>query len=172
MKRFVNIFDLDCTLIDSSHRLNEFGDVSQGIDLDYWIKNSTYDKIMQDKLLPLVHLFKEFQKTEFTNIAVTAREMLLPDYEFLKMHGLDFTMILHRGSSTELDHVLKEKHLMDLFESGDYLPFLAFDDKPENLEVFEKFGFKCHNALDLNKKLSGIDVPCSHKKFNEDSPDR
>lgn len=172
MRRFVNIFDLDCTLIDSSHRLNEYGDVSLGIDLEYWIENSTYDRIMDDRLLPLVNLFREFQKTEFTNIAVTAREMRIADYEFLKKHGLEFTMILHRGSSNELDHVLKEQHLIELFESGDYLPFMAFDDKPENLEVFEKFGFKCFNALEINMKLSGLEVPCSHKKFLNKGPDR
>lgn len=163
MKQLVNIFDLDCTLIDSSHRINEFGDPSKGIDIDYWIENSTYETVMKDKLLPLSNLFYEFNKTEFTNIAVTAREMFAADYEYLEKHGLHFHMILHREDSKELDHVLKKKKLQELFDSGNYIPFLAFDDKKSNLDIFEKFGFKCFDALEFNQMISGEDVPCSHK---------
>lgn len=150
----VNIFDLDFTLIDSSHRINVHGDASLGVDMDYWIKNSTYESVMNDKLLPLCNLFYEFDKTEFTNIAVTAREMFAVDFEFLEKHKLHFSMILHRGNSKELDHILKEKKLQELFDSGDYVPFLAFDDKEENLDVFKRFGFKCFNAKDFNAILS------------------
>jgi hypothetical protein len=154
MKHLVNVFDLDCTLIDSTHRINQYGDKTKGVDLEYWIENCTYDKVMNDTLLPLTELFYEFNKTNFTNIAVTAREMFAADYEFLEMHGLHFHMILHRENSTELDHVLKEKKLEELFRSGNYVPFLAFDDKDENLEVFEKFGFKCFNAITMNSLIS------------------
>ena len=154
MKQLVNIFDLDYTLIDSSHRINAAGDYDQGIDFDFWFAHSSYDDIMQDKLLPLADLFYEFNKTEFTNIAVTAREMLAADFEYLEHHGLHFHMVLHREDSKELDHVLKEKKLQELFDSGDYVPFLAFDDKDDNLVVFEKFGFKCFNALEFNKMLT------------------
>lgn len=163
MKQLVNIFDLDCTLIDSSHRINAEGDPSLGVDMDYWLANSTYEKVMQDKLLPLANLFYEMDKTEFTNIAVTAREMFAADFEYLEKHKLHFHMVLHRGDSRELDHVLKEKKLQELFDSGEYIPFLAFDDKEENLRIFEKFGFKCFNALTFNKMISGEDVPCSHR---------
>jgi len=162
MQQLVNIFDLDCTLIDSSHRINEFGDFTQGIDIDYWIENSTLENVMKDKLLPLVDLFYEFNKTNFTNIAVTAREMFAADYEFLEKHGLHFHMVLHREDSKELDHILKEKKLQELFDSGDYIPFLAFDDKESNLDIFRKFGFKCFNALEMNKQISGEDVSCAH----------
>lgn len=164
--RFVNVFDLDCTLIDSSHRINSTGKVEDGLDLDYWIDNSTPDRIMQDTLLPLVDVFREFKKTGFTNIAVTAREMTSGDYEFLKYHDLHFDMILHRGNSKELDHVLKAQKLDTLFNETDLKPFLAFDDKGENLEIFKQFGFTCINALEINKvMLCGKDVPCSHKEF-------
>jgi len=163
MQQFVNIFDLDCTLIDSSHRINSEGDYTQGLDLDYWIDNCVEEQIMKDKLLPLVDLFNEFKKTDFTNIAVTAREMNIYDFEFLKKHGLHFDVVLHRENSNELDHVLKEQKLEELFSSGKYFPFLAFDDKEDNLKVFRKFGFKCFNALDFNKQMSGNDVPCNHQ---------
>ena len=160
--RFVNVFDLDCTLIDSSHRINKSGKIEDGVDLDYWIDNCTLENIMKDKLLPLVSVFREFKKTGFTNIAVTAREMTNGDYEFLKEHDLHFDMILHRGDSKELDHVLKEKKLDLLFKDTDLKPFLAFDDKKENLDIFKKFGFTCIDALEINKVMSTKEVPCSH----------
>jgi len=164
--RFVNVFDLDCTLIDSSGRINSTGNVEDGLDLDYWIDNSTPERIMEDKLLPLIDVFHEFKKTGFTNIAVTAREMTSGDYEYLKHHNLHFDMILHRGDSKELDHILKEKKLDKLFAESDLKPFLAFDDKEENLEIFKKFGFTCINALDINKvMMNGESVPCSHQPF-------
>ena len=154
MQQLVNIFDLDHTLIDSSHRMNKFKDSSYDLDIDYWLENNTHENIMQDKLLPLVELFKEFQKTQFTNIAVTARSLSISDFQYLEKNGLNFHMILHRENSIELDHVLKEKKLQELFDSGKYLPFLALDDKDDNLTVFKKFGFKCFNAIQFNKKLA------------------
>lgn len=152
MKQLINIFDLDNTLIDSTHRWKAPGDSTE-LDFDYWLKHCTKEFIMQDTLLPLVKLFREFNKTGFTNIAVTAREMYIDDFNYLAKHRLDFHMILHRGNSKELDHILKERKLRELFSDGKYIPFLAFDDKEENLKVFEHFGFKCFNAVEFNKKL-------------------
>jgi hypothetical protein len=157
MKRLVNIFDLDCTLIDSIHRINEFGDVSLGFDYDHWL-NVTREQIMKDSLLPLVEIFYEFKKTEFTNISITARTMRELDYEFLEKHNLHFDMILHRGDSDEPDHILKENKLKELFKNNDYIPFLAFDDRTSNIIMFEQFGFKCFDALEFNKRLNGKTV--------------
>lgn len=162
MQQLVNIFDLDCTLIDSSHRINQYGDQSKGLDIDYWIENNTHDNIMKDKLLPLAELCKEFQKTQFTNIAVTARNMTFSDFLFLEQNGLNFNMVLHRENSKDLDHILKEKKLKELFDTGNYIPFLAFDDKEDNLEIFKKFGFNCYNALEMNTKLSNGKSFSSH----------
>lgn len=150
MKNLVNIFDLDMTLIDSSHR--------QGSTLEYWIENSTRENIFLDKLMPISNIFFELDKTNFTNIAVTAREMSIHDFDFLLYHNINFKMILHRGSSKELDEVLKRSKLQELFESGFYKPFLAFDDKQENLQVFEEFGFKTFDAKLLNKDLKKFKV--------------
>lgn len=150
MKNLVNIFDLDMTLIDSSHR--------QGSNLEYWLDNSTRENIFLDKLLPISEIFFELQKTNFTNIAVTAREMSIHDFDYLVQHELNFKMVLHRGSSKELDDVLKRSKLVELFESGYYKPFLAFDDKQENLDVFSEFGFKTFNATVLNKTLKTFNL--------------
>ena len=45
------IFDLDHTVIDSSHRQLTKADGS--LDLAHWIANNTREKIMADSLLPL-----------------------------------------------------------------------------------------------------------------------
>ena len=50
----IYIFDLDHTVIDSSHRQLTRADGS--LDLDHWIENCTREKIYQDKLLPLARL--------------------------------------------------------------------------------------------------------------------
>jgi len=167
MKSLVVVFDLDCTLIENSHRINEFGDASLGYDMEYWLAHSDRENVMKDQLLPLAKLFYEFQKTDCVLVAVTAREMLKADFEFLEHHGLNFHAVLHREDSKELDYILKERKLTELFRENDYLPFLAFDDKPENLAIFKKFGFKCFDALKLNKQLNGKDVPCSHFKMKK-----
>ncbi|MDG1859332.1 MAG: hypothetical protein P8I94_09525, partial [Emcibacteraceae bacterium] len=54
------IFDLDHTLIDSSHR--QLTDANGSLDLTHWIENCTREKIMGDKLLPL----EKKKKTSFT----------------------------------------------------------------------------------------------------------
>lgn len=153
MRQAVIAFDLDMTLIDSSHRLNKDGDPSY-VDLEYWRMNSYYEKIMDDKLLPLSEMYFEFKKTNYTLIAVTARTMRLADFQFLEKFGLDFKFIFHREDSDELDHVLKDKKLKEFFASGHYVPFLAFDDKEDNLKIFEEHGFKAINAVELNAALS------------------
>ena len=151
--QFVNVFDLDGTLIDSSHRINKNGDIDEGLDLEYWKNNCNAISITKDKLLPLVDVYHEFGKTGFINIAVTARDMNQADYDYLHNNGMFFNMILHREDSIELDHILKERKLSELFKDKKLKPFLAFDDKEENLEVFKKFGFTTINALQINKLM-------------------
>jgi len=154
MRQLVNVFDLDYTLIDSTHRMNQFGDYYVGVDVPFWLQHLSFEDVIKDKLLPLSNILIEFNKTNFVNIAVTAREMFPADYEYLQLHNLRFNMILHRENSKELDSVIKEKKLKELFDTGDFIPFLAFDDKEENLDVFRKFGFTCFDAIEFNKRIS------------------
>lgn len=151
LKKLVVAWDLDGTLIDSSHRARRINGI---FDLDYWIEKSTEEYIMKDSLLPLYHLYLEYKKTGFTQICVTARPMSEADYKFLKTHGMDFDMILHRSDSQELDQILKNNKLKDYFEENKMIPFMAFDDKQENLEVFDKFGFRTFLATYMNDKLN------------------
>ena len=51
------IFDLDHTVIDSSHRQATLPDGS--LDLDHWRENSTAGMIRRDKLLPLAKVWRD-----------------------------------------------------------------------------------------------------------------
>ena len=54
---FRTIFDLDGTVIDSSHRKATLPDGS--LDLDHWIENCTPEKIAGDSLLPLAGYMRQ-----------------------------------------------------------------------------------------------------------------
>ena len=151
MSRLVIAVDLDGTVIDSSHRARFLpnGD----FDLPFWVKNSTAEMINKDKLLPVAHVVKEFMKTGFTVIGVTARIMEEADFQFLKKHDLNFELVLHREDSLELDSLLKSKRLQEYFKKSNKLPFIAIDDSQANLEVFDRFGFRTFHAKYLNTKL-------------------
>jgi len=151
VSKLVIAWDLDGTLIDSLHRVSYKNNGE--FDLNYWIEHSTEEYIMKDSLMPLSALFYEFQKTGFKQICVTARDLNESDFKFFKKHNLNFDMILHREDSKELDDILKSKKLKSYLEEEGRIPFLAFDDKQENLEVFDKFSFRTMHARYLNEKL-------------------
>ena len=80
------IFDLDGTVIDSSHRQNTRPDGS--LDLAHWIENNTVDKILADSLLPLAEKMREVRSD--TVAVITARVIQDADLAFLKRHNLKF----------------------------------------------------------------------------------
>jgi len=152
LAKLVIAWDLDGTLIDSSHRLRY--KENNELDLDYWTENSlNMDIVRKDSLLPLVSLFQAYKNAGFTQICVTARDMRENDYRYLSENGLIFDMILHRNDSKDLDNLLKSKKIKDFLTEENRLPFMAFDDKEDNLEVFDSFGFRTFQAIYMNKKL-------------------
>lgn len=151
MNRLVIAVDLDGTIIDSSHRTRFLpnGD----FDLAYWVEHSVAEMIDKDRLLPIASVVKEFMKTGFTVIGVTARVMSDADFKFLQKHELTFDLVLHREDSLELDSLLKSRRLQEYFRKSNKLPFIAIDDNQANLEVFDRFGFRTFHAKYLNTKL-------------------
>ena len=79
------IFDLDGTVIDSSHRQNTRPDGS--LDLAQWIENNTPEKILADSLLPLAEKMRGVNREMDTVAIITA--------ELCKM------LILHFSSATD-----------------------------------------------------------------------
>ena len=80
----VAIYDMDGTIVDSSHRYRTIVDESgERIDLDFWRENEAL--AMQDGLLPLYEQYrKDLQDENCYVIIATARVMNSPDWQFVK----------------------------------------------------------------------------------------
>jgi len=152
LKHLVVAWDIDGTLVDSTHRVSFKEDGS--FDLDQWINCCTEEHIMKDSLLPSYDIFMAYQAMGFTQICVTARVLCEADYKFFKKHNMKFDAFLHREDSTELDQLLKSKKLKAFFEQNDLIPYSYWDDKQENLEVADKFGLRTFHASYMNEKLT------------------
>ena len=71
------IYDLDGTIIDSSHRATH--DENGMIDLENWIANSTKELIYQDQLMPLYTQLVADYKNGNMVILCTARNLGIHD---------------------------------------------------------------------------------------------
>lgn len=176
MKRLVVAFDLDHTLIDSTHRITLKEDGS--LDLNAWHETCTWEYIQRDTLLPLYHHFKSFKEMGVTVIAVTAREMRDADFKYLEKYGLNFDYVLYRENSQELDHDLKNGKFAEFLSQDGRIPFLFYDDKQENLDVASKYGFaplkaQLFNLKTVVKNWHSIRNVCSDtiKDFNPKEED-
>ena len=153
------IFDLDHTVIDSSHRQLTRADGS--LDLDHWIDNCTRQKIFADKLLPLARLMRSAYRSGHTVIVCTARVLSVHDYAFLAHHDLKAEAILSRPMGcTDGDADLKRELLFNYFKDQPLARWarnaVFYDDNLGVLEMAEKLGIRTKNAVQLNSKLQGI----------------
>ena len=71
------IFDLDHTIVDSSHRQATRPDGS--LDLDHWREHSTAKLIERDTLLPLAHEWRKIQRRQGAKIIVCTARVMGPD---------------------------------------------------------------------------------------------
>ena len=140
MKKQIFIFDLDDTVIDSSHRATLTVDNGQVVlDLDAWRRDSTRENIMKDSLLPLANFMRECIQAEHTFVWVcTARNMQQADHDFLAKHDLTPNLVLSRQLDDDrADHELKFKMLNKLLQLKPFrdCETIFFDDKPKNLQA-------------------------------------
>ena len=157
MKTF--IFDLDHTVIDSSHRQITKADGS--LDLDNWIANCTREKIMADKILPLASMMRDLSAYPDSRILVcTARVMAKWDHVFLAAHNLTADAILSRPlGCADSDADLKENLLRDYAKKTgrSWARFsrnaAIYDDNLSVLLRLESIGIAGYNALSLNNIL-------------------
>lgn len=79
----VAIYDMDGTIVDSSHRYRTIVDEKgERIDLDYWRENEY--RAMEDGLLPLADQYrKDLEDPSCYTIIATARVMNAPDWQFV-----------------------------------------------------------------------------------------
>ena len=156
MKTF--IFDLDHTVIDSSHRQITLADGS--LDLDNWIANCTQEKIMADKLLPLAQHWRRLQAAGNEIVVCTARVMGKWDHVFLAAHNLTADAILSRPlGCVDADADLKENLLRDYARTNGQSWALfsrtavMYDDNMGVLNRLSSLGIDCYNAISINNTL-------------------
>ena len=150
------IFDLDHTVIDSSHRQLTKADGS--LDLTHWRENCTHEKIMGDTLLPLARTMQEAINNGQNVIICTARVLGRSDIIFLAKHGLLASVILSRpeGDNTS-DAALKTRLLKQhcqtvgitwaRFTRSAYM----FDDNVNVLAEMKSHGIQALNAIKINQ---------------------
>ena len=153
------IWDLDGTVIDSSHRYStlENGD----IDLPKWIADNTRENIERDSLLPLARLMRSNYRQGDIVIICTARVLGVWDHVFLADHGIKAQFILSRAlGDNRGDAEMKRQKLLALFADLK-IPFARwtrnatfYDDNLGVLDMAEKIGIRTRNAVKLNLQLT------------------
>ena len=82
------IYDLDGTIIDSSHRATH--DAQGNIDLPAWRQQNTKEHILKDSLMPLYWKLRADYKNGNMIILCTAREIREWDKEFIHSQNIYF----------------------------------------------------------------------------------
>jgi len=98
----IDIFDMDGTVIDSTHRYRTMPSGDR-IDLDHWIENDIPEMIARDSLLPMAEQYKKACIDPQTYVIIaTARACEDGDanYQFIEKHlGLPDKFIHREGRS-------------------------------------------------------------------------
>lgn len=154
----IYIFDLDHTVVDSSHRQATRPDGS--LDLDHWREHSTPRLIERDSLLPLAHEWRKLHKRGHTIVVCTARVMGPADYFYLGSRGLFAHKIISRAEGDRTsDDLLKLRGLKQYCKAeGISWARLCktaqmFDDNKNVISCLTANGLPCYDALSINESL-------------------
>ena len=154
----VFIYDLDHTIIDSSHRQLTRADGS--LDLDHWRENCTRDKIMAVTLLPLAKQWRLHYKRGATIVVCTARVMGDADRDFLAIHELPCHTILSRPEGNDSPDAWLKVALLVKYAQMRGISWerfcqtaAMFDDNKGVLKGLSKRGLRCYNAVSFNERL-------------------
>lgn len=150
----VLVFDLDQTVVDSSHRTPTRDGV---VDVHEFIKMQTKENIYKDTLLPLSrHMIDSFSDNYI--VVCTARVMTEADYDFLSDTGLHFHEIFERGKvdpsiASLPDAQYKLACLSRFLEDG----FTFFDDNDRVIDAFSNLSnVRMIDSKIENSKLSHV----------------
>ena len=150
----IKIYDLDGTIIDSSHRAKY---VNGKLDLDHWRENNTKENIFKDDLLPMYWQLVADYKMGHIIILCTARELNKHDWEFIHSMGIYYDYVKSRPiGETTADWKLKRKLLNPFFNLK---PFkdkskIFYDDNLDNLNAISEMGAETVNAKEWNLSFS------------------
>ena len=151
------VFDLDGTVICSAHRYRNLPNGS--IDLDYWRKNCTPDKIALDSLLPLAGTMKRLYDRH-TIVVCTARMLQDDDFQFLADNDLRYHAILYRAEDDfRADCAMKVSLLNQYFKSEGYARashanVIMYDDNVTVIKAMLVNRIHCFDANVINARMT------------------
>ena len=118
MIREVHVFDIDGTIVDSTHRYQvvnpEAAPEERHIDLEHWRANQ--HKATGDSLLPLAALYRRLcQDSSVYVVIATARNLNAPDWQFLtETLGIPNKVISRKIGDNQSGVALKSRPLRSL----------------------------------------------------------
>ena len=154
MIKNISIFDLDGTVIDSSHRQMVKPDGT--LDLAKWFEMATPEMIFEDKVLPLAQQIRKRQKAGDYVLVCTARNMTFADFEFLQNEGICPDKIISRPKGNmEADGILKAKQLRSLFNLKQFKKAskVMFDDAASVRSSLRKIGIAVIDPAKLEERF-------------------
>tara|TARA_B100002019_G_C20888618_1_gene412322 strand:- start:88 stop:564 length:477 start_codon:yes stop_codon:yes gene_type:complete len=150
----ISIFDLDGTVIDSSHRQATLPDGT--LNLEHWFENATPEKIFDDTVLPLAQQIRKRQRAGDFTIVCTARNMQDADFEFLQNEGICPDKIISRpAGNMEADGSLKRKQLNSFLSLKQFAKAnkVMFDDAASVRQTLRKIGISVIHPDKINQRL-------------------
>ena len=142
----VSIYDMDGTIVDSSHRYRTIVDENgERIDLDYWRENEY--RAMDDSLLPMADQYKKDLADPATYVIIaTARVMHDPDWQFVReILGEPDYFISRKDGDTQSGKTLKINGLAKFFNLLNFkdAEFTFYEDNVSYLKaVCDRFNIR------------------------------
>ena len=142
----VAIYDMDGTIVDSSHRYRTIvDDNGERIDLDYWRENEHL--AMNDGLLPLFEQYKnDLNDPACYVIIATARVMNDPDWQFVReILGEPDYFISRKAGDSQSGKTLKINGLAKFFNLVNFknADYVFYEDNISYLKaVCDRFGIR------------------------------
>lgn len=142
----VAIYDMDGTIVDSSHRYRTIvDDNGERIDLDYWRENEY--RAMDDKLLPMFDQYKaDLEDPNCYVIIATARVMNAPDWQFVnEILGMPDYFISRNPGDSQSGKTLKINGLARFFNLVNFkgADFVFYEDNIQYLKaVCDRFNIR------------------------------
>ena len=142
----VAIYDMDGTIVDSSHRYRTIvDDNGERIDLDYWRENEHL--AMNDGLLPLFEQYKnDLNDPACYVIIATARVMNGPDWQFVReILGEPDYFISRKAGDSQSGKTLKINGLAKFFNLVNFknADYVFYEDNIQYLKaVCDRFNIR------------------------------
>ena len=148
------IFDLDGTVIDSSHR--------QRNSLDDWFKMNIRANIFKDIALPLGEKIGQLYRRGYKVLICTSRSLSRHDLEYLYdilevPTGVKLVSRRHGDNTPSFTMKKKKLSYLENFKHSREKVKILIDDEQDNLNSFEELGGNCY-GMPPNQAERFIDV--------------